>query len=158
MKLPKILPLAFVAGIMAFRTHAQVYSSNIVGYINLTLYAGDNYIANQLDNGSGNTLDTIFQAGVVPEATTFTEWNPTTQQYLPTSTYDTATGWSINYTLTYGQGGLLDSPIIFTNSFVGSVWPGYGINGPLIPPLVTGTGSLLLSCVVPFTDATFYDV
>lgn len=154
----KILPLSVVAGIAAFRAHAQVYSQNIVGYDNLTLYPGDNYIADQFDNGSGNSLDTIFQAGVVPEGTTFMEWDPVTQKYLPSSTYDTVTGWSINYALTLGEGGLLSSPITFTNVFLGSVWSGFSVNGPFTPPLVTGTGSLLLSCVVPFDDATFYDV
>jgi hypothetical protein len=158
MKLPKILPLAVVTGIVAFRAHAQVYSQNIVGYYNLTLYAGDNYIANQFDNGSGNTLDTIFQPGLVPEGATFTEWDTTTQQYLATSTYDTVTGWSIDYSLALGEGGLLDSPVMFNNYFTGSVWPGLNVNEPLVPPLVTGTGSMLLSCVVPYTDATFYDV
>jgi PEP-CTERM motif len=159
MKLPKILPLACVAGLVAFRTQGQVYSQNIVGYYNLTLEAGDNYIANQFDNGSGNTLDTIFQTGVVPEGTTFTEWNPTTQQDLPTSTYDTTTGWSIDYQLTLGEGGLLVSPVTFNNYFTGSVWPGIDIpNEPFVPPVVTGTGSLMLSCVIPMVDATFYDV
>lgn len=159
MKTSKILPLALVAGMVVFRAQGQVYSSNIVGYYNLNLFAGDNDIANQFDNGSGNTLNTIFQPGVVPEGATFTEWNAATQQDLPTSTYDTVTGWSIDYNLTYGEGGLLDSPINFTNIFTGSVWPGFNPpNEPFIPPLVTGTGSLLLSCVIPISDATFYDV
>lgn len=159
MKLPKILPLAFVAGAVAFRTQAQVYSQNIVGYENIPIYAGANYIADQFDNGSGNLLDDIFQPGIVPEGATFTEWDPLTRQDLPTSTYDTVTGWSINYGLPLGEGGLLSSPLIFTNAFVGSVWPGFNPpNGPFVPPLVTGTGSLMLSCVIPIVDATFYDV
>src|SRR5690348_12002805 len=89
----------------ALSANGQVYSANIVGYYNLPLYAGDNLIANQLDAGTvpDNTLSTIFQPGAVPEGATFTEWDPTTQQYLPTSVYDTVNGWSINYALGFGQ-------------------------------------------------------
>lgn len=151
--------VAFVAA--AASANGQVYSANIVGYYNLQLYAGNNLIANQLDAGTvpDNTLSAIFQPGVVPEGATFTEWDPATQQYLPTSVYDTINGWSINYTLGFGQGGLLNTPSSFMNTFTGSVWSGYDANtGLWVPPLVTGSGSQLLSCYVPITDATFYDV
>jgi hypothetical protein len=135
---------------------AQVYSSNIVGYINLVLANGDNLIANQLSQG-GNTLGELFPQGA-PEGTTFTEWNPSQLAYLPQSIYDTNSGWSIDYTLSYGQGGLLDARSAFTNTFVGSVWPGYDGVHPFVPPQVTDNGVLLLSCFIPINDATFYDV
>jgi hypothetical protein len=159
MKIAKILSLACVIGSCAAVADCQtVYSGNIVGYINQTLYAGDNYIANQLSY-SNNTLDAIFQPGVVPEGATYQQWDPGAHEFLPTSTYDTVTGWSINYTLTYGEGGLLDAPSTFINTFIGSVWPGFnGITDTFTPPLVTASGSLFLSCVIPISDATFYDV
>jgi hypothetical protein len=155
MKLAKYACLAFFLG-AGVSANCQIFSSNIVGYINQPLYAGDNLIANQLSSFD-NTLNVIFQPGV-PEGATFTEWDPATQQYLPTSVYDINTGWSINYALVFGQGGLFNSPLTFTNTFLGAVWPGYNPNGPFVPPLVTGSGSLLLSCYVPIEDATFYDV
>ena len=157
MKYGKILALSLVVGATVSVAHAQVYSQNIVGYINQPFYVGDNFIANQL-GASDNTLNTIFTPGTVPEGATFTEWNPATQQYLPTSTYDTVNGWSINYALTYGQGGLLYSPAAFNNTFTGEVWPDFNPNATFVPPQVTGAGSLLLSCVIPINDATFYDV
>jgi hypothetical protein len=142
--------------------HAQVVSSNIVGYINLVLFPGGNLIANQLGNGD-NTLNTLFNQGSafnqdIPEGTTFTEWDAASAQYLPLSTYDTYDGWSINYELGYGEGGLLDSPSQFTNPLVGNVWPGYSGFGPFVPPLVSGDGLFLLSCYIPIGSATFYDV
>jgi hypothetical protein len=137
--------------------HAQVYSQNIVGYYNLPIYAGNNLVANQLDNASGDSLDSIFQANV-PEGATFTEWDSAHPGYLPVSTYDTNTGWSINYVLTYGEGGLFDSPTTFTNTFAGSVWSGYNPTGSYTPPLVSGSGLFLVSSYVPFNSATFYDV
>ena len=42
-------------------SEAQVFSSNIVGYANVPIYAGDNLIANQFGNISGDSLATIFQ-------------------------------------------------------------------------------------------------
>ena len=93
-----------------------------------------------------------------PDGAAFTEWDPTTRQFLPVSRYDTNSGWSINYTLSYGQGGLLHTAAAFTNTFVGTVWPGFSLGGPFVPPLVTGSGLLLLSCYVPIAPATFYDV
>ena len=155
MKFVKYLSLVFFVGV-AVSAHSQVFSSNIVGYINQPLYAGDNLIANQL-SFSNNTLNAIFQPGV-PEGATFTEWDPSSQQSLPTSVYDINTGWSINYELDFGQGGLLYSPVTFTNLFVGSVWPGFVPNGPFVPPLVTDSGTLLLSCYIPIAPATFFDV
>ena len=141
---------------LGLSAQAQVFSHNIVGYINQEFYAGKNLMANQLAAGD-NTLNTIFQPGV-PEGATFTEWDAATQQYLPASVYDTVTGWSINYELDYGQGGLFTTPSSFVNTFVGSVWPGFSGASPFVPPLVTGSGALLLSCVIPIGNATFYDV
>ena len=135
----------------------QIYSTNIVGYYNLPIYAGENLVANQFDNLAGNSLNSLFQNNI-PEGATFTEWDPSQLQFLPLSTYDTNSGWSINYQLTYGEGGLLDSPAAFTNTFLGSIWPGFSTSGPFNPPLISSNGLFLLSCYVPFTSATFYDV
>jgi len=136
--------------------HAQIFSSNIVGYINQPLYAGDNLIADQLSY-SNNTLNAVLNTSV-PEGATFTEWDSTAGQFLPTATYDTNSGWSINYSMSFGDGGLLHTPTTFTNTFFGSVWPGFPDTGPYVPPLVTSYGLLLLSCYVPIGPATFYDV
>jgi hypothetical protein len=155
MKIVKFLCLVFFAGV-AVSANSQTYSQGIVGYIVQPFYAGDNLIANQLSY-SNNTLNAIFQPGV-PEGATFAVWNPSSQQYLPASVYDIDTGWSINYELDYGQGGLFNSPDIFTNTFVGAVWPGFNDINTFVPPLVTDGGTLLLSCVIPIAPATFHDV
>ena len=133
-----------------------VYSQNVVGYMNLPFYTGDNLFADQFGY-SNNTLNAIFQPGL-PQGATFTEWDPAAQGYLPVSTYDTNSGWSIDYTLSYGMGGLLNTPSQFTNTFAGTVWPGWNLQYPFNTPLVTDTGWQLLSCYIPITNATFYDV
>jgi hypothetical protein len=153
------LKIGFCFGLIGFCVSAgaqPVFSTNIVGYMNLPFYAGDNLFANQLSQ-SNNSLNAILQTGV-PEGATFAEWDSTSLQYLPASSYDTNSGWSINYALTYGQGALLNAPSAFTNTFAGEVWPGMNLFGPYNPPLVSGSGTLLLSCYVPIAPATFYDV
>jgi hypothetical protein len=166
-RIPRILAATVIAGVMASTANGQqtIYSQNLVGYVNLTQDTGTNFIANQFDNGQGNTLDTLIPPSgaleVVPEGAEFTEWNPTAGQFLPMSTYDTVNGWSINYVLTYGEGAMLISSTLFTNTFLGTVSSALSENGGVstfTPPLVTGAGLMLLSCVVPLNDATFYDV
>jgi hypothetical protein len=156
MKISHGILLALLAGSGIAAQAQPVYSRNIVGYFNTAFYAGDNLFANQLAIAD-NSLNTIFQHSTVPEGTTFTEWDSAAQQYLPASVYDASSGWSINYLLGYGQGGLLDATAAFTNTFVGEVWPGYDLSGPFVPPLVSSSGMQLLSCVVPL-EATFNDV
>jgi hypothetical protein len=108
-------------------THAQIYSSNVVGYIIQDLFPGNNLIANQLGNDD-NMLNAIFNTNsslnqTIPEGTTFTKWDASLGQFLPLSTYDINNGWSINYEFGYGEGGELNSPTSFTNVIVGDVWP-----------------------------------
>src|ERR1039458_1431948 len=86
-----------------------MYSGNIVGYINRSISAGDNLIANQLGT-TNDTLNNVLASGVL-NGSTLTEWDPVANRFLPTSTFDAASSsWSINYSLTYGGGALLPSP------------------------------------------------
>jgi hypothetical protein len=132
------------------------YSLNIVGYYHKTLYAGDNLIANQLAKAD-NGLSDLFSN--VPHGSTFTKWDAEQLEFLPVSVYDQSTGWSIQFDLNYGEGGLFHAAATFTNTFVGSVWPGLdGEDEGFIPPLFPGVGLFLRSSVVPLNRATFYHV
>ncbi len=137
--------------------HAQVYSSNVVGYINQPFFAGNNFIANQLSASGGNSLSNLFNQKI-PQGSTFTKWDASQLQFLPISTYDQSSGWTINYELTYGEGGRFTAPATFTNTFVGTIWPYFNLQNPFNAPLVSGDGLLLLSCVIPIANATFSDV
>ena len=73
--------LATAAALAAAVTYSQaqstVYSLNVVGYVNLSIPANSLVmVANQLDTGS-NTLDNVFQSGMVSGATFALEWNGT---------------------------------------------------------------------------------
>src|ERR1035441_10584378 len=88
----------------------DIYSGNIVGYINRSISAGDNLIANQLGT-TNDTLNNVLASGVL-NGSTLTEWDPVANRFLPTSTFDaTSASWSINYSLTYAGGALLHSPL-----------------------------------------------
>ena len=102
-------------------------------------------------------MNTIFNLNI-PQGTNFTKWDAALAQYLPSSTYDINRGWSINYNLGYGEGGLLQSPSQFTNTLVGSIWSGFNDSAAFVPPVVSNSGLLLLSCYIPIPSATFYNV
>ena len=141
----------------ATESRAQIFRDEIIGYYHLALSAGDNLVANQLLNPGGNNLNNLFALGT-PQGATFTKWNATTQAYLPVSTYDADSGWSINYDLNLGEGGLLHAPTDFDNTFVGYYWPEFNGNDLVTPPPVSGSGLFLLASWLPFGSATFNDV
>ena len=150
-----LLPLGFTLS-LGLPAQAQVYTNTIVGYFNHVLYAGDNLVANQLSH-SNNSLNVIFNVGV-PDGSSFTLWDSTQMQFLPASHYDSQTGWSINYDLQYGQGGLFTATANFTNTFVGTVWPGFSGQNPFTPPTTSNNGLYLLSCLVPLGGASFSEI
>lgn len=114
---PKVLLLAAML-IGRFAQGGDVISINIVGFYNLRLYPGENLIANQLAQGD-NRLNTVLTNGAAA-GSTFAMWDSVANSFLPLSMYN-GTNWSINYNLDLGSGGLLDSPVMATNTFVGNV-------------------------------------
>jgi len=111
-----------VIGIVS--SQAQVYSQNVVGYVNQVIPVGLSMIANQVDydgTGTNNTLAHIFPSA--PNGTYVYKF--TDSGYLP---YAYAGGWlpDANMTLNPGEGAFIlnnsGSPI--TNTFVGTVLQG----------------------------------
>jgi hypothetical protein len=109
------------AGAVSTMAQSNVYSLNVVGYINTTLPSGKfQMIANQL-NTTNNTLGSLIAAP--PDGTTVLKWNGTS--------FDIATfasflgGWDHpNYTLNPGEGAFINSAAAYTNTFVGEVLQG----------------------------------
>ena len=125
---------------------AQVISINVVGYYNLTIHPGQNLIASQLLQ-TNNTLDYILSGGV-PAGSTLAKWDSGANQFLPVSTFDGA-NWSVNYSLTLGEGALLTSASRWTNLFVGEVGHYVPIGGTNIWQPNYGNGLHLLSDPIP---------
>jgi len=130
----------------------NVVSINVVGYINLTLYPGDNLIANQLNfysAGQTNRINDVLRN--VPVGTTFTTWDFATQSFVLLSSFN-GTNWSINYQFDLSQGALVHCPALATNTFVGDVVPYSNLTpefgGPVWQPNYAD-GIHLLSSPVP---------
>jgi len=105
---------ALAAG--ALSSMAQnVYSLNVVGYINLSMAPGYNLIANQLV-GADTTLNTVFGAGYTSDGYQVITWNAASQGFNQPDTFYTAA--------TAGTAGWYDSSFATSTTTVG---PGKGV-------------------------------
>jgi hypothetical protein len=134
-----------VAGIAS--SFAQVYSVNVVGYINLTLTNTFSLIANQLDNGNGNLVTNMFTG--LPNQTVFYKFNGATYDSLTYITGTPVPTWSAGpnrlMTLAPGEGVFVKKPTTAPSisvTFVGEV-----LQGDLVNPVAVGFD--MYSAMVP---------
>jgi hypothetical protein len=124
-----IAAAALAAGVMS--SQAQVYSQNIVGYINVPLQPGYNLVANQLDldgTGTNNSIYTTVGTNL-PNLTKVLVW---TGSGYATTIWSAGTGkWTLNSQLVTngvnpGKGFFVQIPgSVATNvTFVGNVITG----------------------------------
>ncbi len=115
----------------------NVYSLNIVGYVNVPIKTGFNLIANPLDNGT-NDLNSLFPtAGFGDVIFAFSGGTFTQSAFLGS--------WSPNLTLLPGGGVFYQAGAPFTNTFVGNV-----MTGNLTNPIPAGFS--IKSSQVPISD------
>lgn len=163
--LPSILLVAQV------NLNAQVYSQNLVGYVNFDFYVGVNLFGNPLDDSINvgtslnavNKLSSIFPnsgQGAPPDGTKVALWNAASDSYGPSSVFN-AGSWSTDLTLLPGTGAELIAPTTFTATFVGGVVDNDG-NPPQVsggdilfapPPVFAGpNGTYLRADAAPLVD------
>jgi len=110
-----LIAAAALAATVTASKAQTVYSQNVVGYINETITNGTLVMsANQLDTGS-NTLNNVFQSGLVSGKQQILEWNGAgynTYTYLNSQASGSGTGWFDNHLNAVGTTNL--------------VQPGYG--------------------------------
>jgi hypothetical protein len=110
---------ALAAGLASSVAQSNVYSVNVVGYVNQPLPAGTlACIANPLDNGT-NDLNSVL--GAVPAKSTAQIWNGSGF----TSSVK-GTGWSPNFSIPPGVGLFVNSKSAVTNTYVGNVLANVG--------------------------------
>lgn len=125
---------------------SNVYSLNVVGYINLTIVPGLNCVANQLDadgTGTNNTLTNIFGSSLNPGSTVYKFVNGTPNAYTYShGNFGGAAGVSLNP----GEGCFVYSTASsnITVTTVGQVLQGTWTNN-LTPPLT------LVSSIAPLS-------
>jgi len=112
---------ALAAGVATSMAQSNVYSLNVVGYVNYP-FTAFNYtlVSNPLDNTT-NDLNTIL-AGV-PDSTSVGLWSTALQDFSPTTpAYSSSTGkWTPDVAIAPGQGFFVVPSANFTNTFVGNV-------------------------------------
>ena len=112
---------ALAAGAATSMAQSNVYSLNVVGYINITVPANQYVmIANQL-NSTNNTIGSVL--GAAQDGSLFQKFNNGYSAYV----YDALVpGWTPdgNATLNPGEGGFFKSPVATTITFVGEVLQG----------------------------------
>jgi hypothetical protein len=136
---------ALSAGVIA--SSAQVYSANVVGYVNTVFNPGATLVCNPL-KGTTNDLNTIMPSAV--DGAYITLFNSVTGDFDATSpTFYANNGvsgpgiWDPNITLNPGTGFFVTTSATFTNTFVGDVMQGNNM------PLVVPAGFSLLGSLVP---------
>jgi hypothetical protein len=117
MRIKALLCAAAVAASAASSmAQSNVYSLNIVGYVNVPMVSGFNLIANPLDNGT-NTLSSLFPGAGFGD--TVYQWTGTT---FVSSLF--AGAWSPDLITVPGGGIFYQAGAAFTNTFVGNVLTG----------------------------------
>jgi hypothetical protein len=137
---------ALVAGILSSQAQSNVYSANVVGYVNIVSLANSNTpVANPLDlDGVNNITNVLANA---PKGTLVQVWNGAGFDAVSRSSFG-AGAWSANAAtnnIPPGKGFFIKTPVTFTNVFVGNVVPSNGgtNNVALTAGLLQFVGSVL---------------
>src|ERR1044071_4398970 len=119
------------AGIVASMAQSNVYSVNIVGYINQNFPAGNALIGNQLDldgTGTNNTIHTVFGTngaslanGTTLNAFTGTSFATVAKGAKGLSEANPGDMAKVTAALQPGKGLFINSPAAQTVTFVGNV-------------------------------------
>jgi len=122
MRTKTLLLTAALCAAGAATSMAQVYSVNMVGYINQSIPQGYSMLANQLNNSPDNRITSLFAAP--PGDTVVYKFNGAGYDSL---TFVPGVGWDdggtgqLNMTLNPGEGVFIFAPSAFTHTFVGEV-------------------------------------
>jgi len=152
---------ALAAGAFTTMAQSNVYSLNVVGYINLPLTEGFSMVANQLDldgTGTNNTDAEVFGSQLPAGATVYT-WSGSGYNIniYSKNKAGTATNWTdaAGYPLNPGQGAWVSIP---AGAFGGTTQTvttvGQVLQGTLTNPyLAAGGGFSIVSDQVPLAGA-----
>ncbi len=119
MRTKTLLLTAALSAAGALTSMAQVYSVNIVGYVNLPVPQGFSMIANQLNNSANNQLATLIPTP--PNASFFYKFNGVSYQIddFTDGAWEGDTAGAM--TMNPGEGIFIFASSAFTATFVGEV-------------------------------------
>lgn len=118
---------ALAAGLASSVAQSNVYSLNVVGYVNVNLASGYNLVADQLalnGAGSNNTVHAVFGTNLPSGSAVYAFSGGTFAN--PPASYTTKGGWggntnAVNAALAPGGGVFVQVPSASTVTFVGEV-------------------------------------
>jgi hypothetical protein len=139
------------AGIATSMAQSNVYSLNVVGYVNVNLASGYNLVADQLalnGAGSNNTVHSVFGTSLPSGSAVYAFSGGAFA--APPASYGSKTGWTgntnaVNSALQPGGGVFIQSPSAATVTFVGEVPQGAALTTPY------GVGYNIIASQVPQT-------
>jgi hypothetical protein len=134
---PHLLLLLGLA-LAGFSGPAQA-SLNIVGYANVTVTNGYNFLANPFDVDGTNSITNVIP--IAPDGSMVFLWDTTNQVFTGPTFYSVGYGWSDNYLLPPGRGFVLwaNTSTNYTNTFTGNVEQG------LLTNFIAGTNKFTLT-------------
>jgi len=158
------------AGLATSIAQSNVYSANVVGYVNIVTLGGSNTpIVNPFDlDGTDNVTNVLANA---PKGTTVQIWNGAGFNLVSRGSFGAGV-WSASAAtnnIPPGKGFFLNTPTTTTNTFVGNVVPANGgtnslvlnaglyqfvgsmlpVSGTVTNPADQGTNTLNLGSVLP---------
>jgi hypothetical protein len=150
-----VMAAAMAAGVVASSAQSNVYSLNIVGYVNQVIAPGFNLIANPLSAGVSNGVNEIMSA---PDAAIVATFNGVAYDTRTLDTgvwYDNAFNATTPPTLPPGRGFFFFNPgTAYTNTWVGTVVPDPGVTNSLsLPPGFSLVGSVMPVAATDITAA-----
>lgn len=125
---------ALTAGMLTASAQSNVYSLNIVGYVNAVISSNYTLVANPLNDGNGNSMTNLIPAAALPNGSKVLLW--TGSGY--TTIAKKAGAWPSSPTIAPGTGYFVynNTNIVLTNTYVGNV-PG-NVPGSLTNSLAAG--------------------
>jgi hypothetical protein len=94
----------------------------VMGYYNVTVTNGYNFMANPLDQPPDNSITNVIPSA--PDGTKVYLWDVPTQIFQPPSTYSICCGWTVNVQLPPGKGFVVYANTGATLTFVGNLLAG----------------------------------
>jgi hypothetical protein len=124
-----IAAAAIAAGVLSSQAASNVYSANVVGYVNVVVEGGGTYslLSNPLNNTTDNHLVNVFSttAGNQQPSSQVLTWDVVAFDFDVTQPSFVAGSWTANVNLPPGKGFFyVNNGDTFTNTFVGEVVQG----------------------------------
>lgn len=114
------------AGVASSMAQSNVYSLNVVGYVNVVVQGGGSYnlLANPLNNPTSNGVTNLFN-GTPGDFDQVLTWDVNAFDFAATQPLYLSGAWDSNVNLPVGQGFFyVNANNTFTNTFVGEVVQG----------------------------------